>query len=201
MARASGKIHDRDTRKRVVYVSWEGDQQGFAAICLKALENELALIDEDAAGREWIAYVSQTAGDAPVDLRKRREEATDFVGLFTSGYLAANKAALKRGQIAELIEFIRAKLANPEERTMWILPLEAVSLSKTGFKAAELDNLDFPWWHGISREDEQIDLPDESPRAKQQFGNEVRRRVYSIRDHDPRACAPCHPPNPRRPPT
>ncbi|TXH36709.1 MAG: hypothetical protein E6Q92_11010 [Burkholderiaceae bacterium] len=185
MARSLGQMDDPEEVRRLVYVSWlAGD--ALSAAVQKRLMDHLRLPDYDDAGRELQLLSNdptEAASEEVAKARLQRDMANDYVGLFTTRYLARTKE-LGKASDPDLFFFLARKCAIVDAPlAMWILPVQAVALRHVGFKEMGIRSLAFPWWKGWRGDDDQIRLPDGTPRAEADFDNDIRQRVSEILAH------------------
>jgi hypothetical protein len=185
MPRCLPQMDEAQDAKRVVYVSWLPDDN-LSGKAQEKLMDHLFLPNADAFGRELELIPNdptEAAGEDVGKPRKMRDEATDFVGIFTTRYLVNTK---KMGKAADpdLLFFVDRKCKFPDDNlAMWILPVEQVNLKLVGFKDAAIRSLDFPWWHGWRGNDDKIPLPSSDPSSAQNFDTEMGKRVQEILSH------------------
>lgn len=192
MPRCDAQIDEAHEMRRVVYVSWQAGNKLAREVHDKLLER-LRITDYDDRGRELEIVANdptEQIGEETAAARALRDRATDFVALFTTGYLASTKSLGRAGD-PDLIFFVdrKSKVAAGEV-TMWIFPVEAIELRRVSFKEAAIRSLAFPWWHGWRGDDDRIPLSDGSPRSEQDFDEEMRLRVGLILAH-PTGCPTC----------
>lgn len=186
MARASSQINDAEDVKRTIYVSWRPDP--LASEVFEALNTQLKLYDWDAHDRE-LRVVSndpeRQAGEESAQIRRFRAETTDFVAIFTSNYLAAEKENSDADEAPDLIYFIQAKSSDDatDTPTMWIFPAEAIALRLVSFRNANIRHIEFDWWHGWAGEDDTIPFSDGSKESIKIFKNDIKRRTVEILNH------------------
>lgn len=193
MPRCAGQIDQVEDSRRLVYVSWRPDR--LASEVFGKLKARLGLSDWDGHGRMLVVVANDPAhqaGEESARIRKFRSEATDFVGIFTTDYLLEAKTVSDVDEAPDLLYFIKAKVCSddPHKLTMWILPVEAISLRLVSFRNADIPHLDFDWWHGWKGESDRIPLPSDTPRSIQEFDDDMKLRIEQILRH-PERCVPC----------
>lgn len=193
MPRCIDQIDEVEDTRRLIYVSWRPDR--LASEVFNKLNKRLMLSDWDAHGRMLVLVANdpeQQAGTESAEIRKFRAEATDFVALFTNDYLYDAKTSSEVDEAPDLIYFIKAKVGgdDPHKLTMWIFPVEAISLRLVSFGKADLPHLAFDWWHGWEGESDRIPLPSDTARSIQEFDDDMKRRIEQILKH-PERCLSC----------
>ena len=185
--------------ERVIYLSWHPDSDGLSAECLRKLQDALEENNIDESGRQISIRgndVQTLVAMNAADRRRLRDDVSDFVGLFTPEYVISARNLCKKGEEPDLIYFVNTRITGAESGrlTMWILPIDALTLKQIGFREAGLANLDFPWWHGFRANEGPVPMPGADLESKQKFRQDIRRRVSQMLTH-PKGCEPCGTPH------